>query len=176
MTFIDNSYNIDRAIRRAINASLRDAGDHFVQKATEKVPIKTGDLQRSLYADKVNQTSTGFDIEIGAASDHAAAIEWGTASRGEPFTPGDGVDYSFWPTTPPGKRTWKPYPIYPKHGKYLRWVDGSGQQHFARYVIHPGIEPQPFARPSLDALRLGDFKSIVAARVRSELGKFKDNR
>lgn len=39
-----------------------------------------------------------------------------------------------------------PHTIHAKPGKTLRWVDESGQVHFAKSVRHPGTAAQPFIR------------------------------
>lgn len=88
------------------------------------VPVKSGRLR-----DSIRIKSYPGRIEIGPDGvDYAVYIEYGTGSRGE------------FPTGP--------YEIRPKKpgGTLIFKVDGKTVG--AKMVIHPGIRPQPFARPA----------------------------
>lgn len=40
----------------------------------------------------------------------------------------------------------RPHPIFPRRKKWLRWMDASGNQHWRKFVNHPGTKPNPFLK------------------------------
>ena len=56
--------------------------------------------------------------------------------------------------------------IYPKRGKYLTWKGPDGKWHRATRVVTQPMEPRPFLRPALDAMRPKIVQRIADAGKR----------
>lgn len=167
----DNATRIKEAFAQGSMEGVRDAMDRIVELAKERVPVKHGTTQRMISAGPVSRKGKRIQGKFGAYAPNSAALEWGTAGRGEPIgsTYHSPVGVNDWPRMPPGKRTFAPYiikPIPPR--KFLRWEDERGV-HFRRQVTHPGIEASPFMRPAIDIVRVREGPRIIAARIERRL-------
>jgi phage gpG-like protein len=60
----------------------QDAGAYAVKKALTRVPVKTGDLKRSIRTE-----TDGKDIYVEAGMDYAAVVEFGSEKRNRPPKP-----------------------------------------------------------------------------------------
>lgn len=126
------------ALRAGMREATEDMADFVVQVAKGFVPVDTGALSRSIMAKEPVEERDGVSVMIGAFSPHAAAVEYGSAVRGEPM---GSAPPAGWPTPPPGKRWYEKYKIENAFG-----IKGLT-------VLHSGIHAQPFLRPSLDELK-----------------------
>lgn len=171
----DNSDQIMQGIRTGMMKAMRDVADRIVELGIMYAPVGegtgAGNLQRSISVSKFSVSQTGVEIEYGAHTEYAAAQEFGSAARGEPFVPytGQGQD---WPTVPPGKQTWKPYKITPNERDYLRF-EIDGEVIFTKEVIHPGVKPQPYMRPAIDKVRFEEGEKLIKKRFKEQLAPFK---
>jgi hypothetical protein len=167
----DNRTILMDAIRRGAVKGIRDSADRIVELAKDRVPVSTGNLERSIQAKPVRSSLTRVSAEFGAYSGYAAAVEFGTAGQGEPFGSAyiSPVGADDWPLIPPGKKRFGPYKIRPRPPRRaLRWVDNHGV-HFAREVTHPGIQSQPYMRPAVDIVRHREAPRILRERIQGEI-------
>lgn len=135
-TFVEDVMD---ALRAGMREATEDMADFVVQVAKGFVPVgETGNLSRSIMAKEPVEQRDQVSIMVGAYAEYAAAVEYGSATRGEPM---GSAPPAGWPTPPPGKRWWAKYPI----------EDAFGIKGLT--VFHPGIEPKPYMRPSIDMLR-----------------------
>ena len=114
--------------------------------------VNTGALSRSLHiAMKRKSVAYGWVRATLVAGNrevyYAHMIEFGTAS----FYTGR------------GKTVGKPYEIRPRNHKSLFFAGLMRE-----VIVHPGIHPQPFMRPALDA-HSNDAIAAVAATIRDKL-------
>lgn len=88
-------------------------------QAKMNVPVKTGNLGRSIQEDNLRVTGP-FRVEGGvtATANYAAAVHDGSG----------------------------PYVIRPKKGKFLKFPGRDGRDVFVRQVRHPGSRPRPFLK------------------------------
>lgn len=80
-TVLSDLQGIASALQTGIKPALEAGGKAGLVEAQNKVPVRTGNLQRSLYAE-VKENS----LEIGGRANYTAYVEFGT-SRGLPARP-----------------------------------------------------------------------------------------
>lgn len=136
------------------------AGCSVLQKeAQARVPVKSGALRNSIRVSfaRRSQRYGWLRAHVRAGNKdawYAHLIEYGTAS----YYAGPG-----------GNSVGKPYEIRPKNAKSLFFAG-----LFSQVVVHPGIRPQPYMRPALDAAAapaLDAFADYVRRRLPRELAK-----
>jgi HK97 gp10 family phage protein len=186
----DNRERIRQAVERGIKRGLLDIADRIAFLAWQNAGSFTnsGDLQRSIStatnqgaaynleitrvkADGTEQkertgervevpviipkrTDKGFSIEFGCYVPYAAAVEFGS----NPHV-----------IEPDPERTYVAGKL--RTNPSLRFTLGDGKQEvFAKRVMHPGTEPQPFMRPAIEQVRK-EAKAIMARAIREELKK-----
>jgi HK97 gp10 family phage protein len=73
--------SFDSAMQRHIQEQLSKWAEIVKTDAERRVPIRTGYLQSTIYA-----KTLGWQIEVGAEAEYAAAVEFGTAyTRAQPY-------------------------------------------------------------------------------------------
>lgn len=152
----DKSGEVRRAIIKGAKRGLVKAADRIIEQAILRVPVRQSKLQASIDKKPVVVTPSDISIELGAYSPYAAPIEYGSAGRGEPDAP--------------GKKARGPYPIRSKSGKALRFRGQDGKMIFRKKVMHPGVVPQPFFRPAIDAVA-PSINEIIGSEIDKELRK-----
>lgn len=155
----DHTTRALRAMLRGAKLGVQKAGDAVAaeafrihQQKSENVENVVGD---QIEAKQAVLARDGASCEVGSYHDASAAIEFGSAGRGEPDAP--------------GKKRYGPYKITPNPPReFLRWEGEDGQVHFAREVTHPGNFPKPFMRPAIDST---DIHELIGQSIRSEVAK-----
>lgn len=101
-------------------------------QAKMNVPVKTGNLGRSIQEDPI-VFSGPFRLKTGvtATADYAAAVELGS----------------------------KPHVIRAKNGQFLKFPGRDGKPVFIREVNHPGTRPRPFLRNAADQIAAEETRS-----------------
>lgn len=167
----DRSKKIKQAIIRGIERALLNASDRIVEHARNRAPTgDTGTLQRMISSSDVRFDAESASVTYGSYAPYSAAVEFGTAGRGEPFGSSYVSEFGAndWPRVPPGKQTFGPYVIRPKHASALKFKVG-GKEVFAKQVIHPGVRARPFMRPAIDEVRHVEFQRLVIREVRESI-------
>ncbi len=149
-TYKDNGPKIRRAMLRGAKKGLEDLADDIVYQARQRAPVKRGTLARGIKRDPVEEREDGLSTAVRATAPHSAAQEYGSGERGER----------------PGKK----YPIRPKKRKFLRWEGSDGKERFATIVWHPGVYPQSYFRPAIDAVE-PDAERRIAKKINDEVRK-----
>jgi hypothetical protein len=134
------------AIGDAPRGMLRDVGLHAVHEAQALVPVRTGNLRRTIRMGAL--TDTYVEIRAGGQRDigYAASVEFGSAA----------------------------HVIVPRNRKVLAWGGartlggrlrkGSSATNFARRVNHPGTKAHPYMVPGMNkALEIVGITGIVKA-------------
>lgn len=152
----DKTQQLSQSIDYFCEEALRSISEEVARKARRRVPRNTGAMARAISIDPVRKggdPSEGDDTNdwvAGVFVDHeaAAAVEFGSARRGEPFVnpPAD------WPQeAPPEKQANEPY----FNAWYQKNIDIP--KHGGRYKgKHPGVRPRPFLRPSISEVCFRD--------------------
>ena len=171
-SFKNNIKKIQKAMVVGIIKGIEDLGDLICEYAMQQVPVQTGNLMRSISANKnmgaliklsdkdyvtvpVNFAKVHKDgrvtFEVGAYAPYAAAVEFGS----------------------------KPHVIRPKNKEMLHWKGVNGEKFFAFKVNHPGTDPQPFMRPAIDEVKGKKSMDLIMNAVNNEMiavaGKAKDD-
>ena len=57
--------------------------------------------------------------------------------------------------------------ILPRNASVLHWVGEDGQDHFAKYVYHPGTRAHPYVRPAITVSRkpISDYLQRKVAKA-----------
>lgn len=72
-TTLSDLKRIADSLKSGVKPALEAGGKAGLQTARDKVPVKTGNLQRSLYAE-----TTENKLEIGGRADYTLYVEFGT--------------------------------------------------------------------------------------------------
>lgn len=143
---IDNNKLLLRVMQKGAMKGVKRVADAIVEEAKKKVPVREGNLLRSIDSQQPKAVGKeGASCELGAYADYALFVEYPTM----------------------------PHDIVPKTRQALRWEGGDGEVHFAKRVHHPGTDGQPFMRPSVDKLKpRGPF--MIEEEIRLELRKVQE--
>lgn len=76
--FTSNLKNIEAEFNKRTKKSLEDIGDFIVDEAKEKVPVKTGELKRSIEKDVQDNK-----LNVGSNLDYSVHVEIGSSGRVE---------------------------------------------------------------------------------------------
>lgn len=146
--------------------ALQDITEAVAKRARLRVPRKTGAMSSAISTDAVRKGGVpgeGDDPQAwvgGVSVNHggAAAIEYGSARRGEPFVAAP----SGWDSIPPPDKSVND-PYYNSY--YHRNIDIP--KHGGRYRgKHPGVRPKPFMRPAINDVCLeGDEAERIFERA-----------
>ena len=124
----ENSKRFKQAMQRGLERAVQDIGDQLVMDAVRLVPVRTGNLQRSIQWINDENDKSKISIIFMATAPYAASVEFGVR-----------------PYMHPG--------VKPKRKKYLRFTPkGSDKPIFVKEVkpfMHPGQAAKPFMRPSI---------------------------
>jgi HK97 gp10 family phage protein len=149
------------AATNAIKRGLIISGMLVAQRATRRAPRLTGRLKRSITHGKpYKRGRTGWAIDVGTNVEYARAQELGSGIHAE----GGG----------------QPYPIRPVKKKALAFVWPDAPAHIKpspetgkvvlAKVMHPGVKPQPYLRPALNA-SIQEIKGILLSSLITGLRK-----
>lgn len=72
----DHIPNLLDTLQAKLNAALYEVGERIYDTAYDLVPVRTGNLQRSLF---VEQDEATGEVVVGAAADYAEYVELGTS-------------------------------------------------------------------------------------------------
>ena len=74
-----------RQVMKLVNKAAKAALEEGYAVARKKVPVRTGELQSSIYA-STDVTRRGVNIELGADAPYAGFVEYGTSRmRAQPY-------------------------------------------------------------------------------------------
>lgn len=121
--FADELREIESEVDEAFSKGLEDTGESMVKTAKRKAPVKTGELRESIGLDQEAQLRFRFE----ATADYAMAIEFGSGLHG-----------------PTGSK----YRIEADDGGYLKFENQNGETIYRKFVMHPGVEENPFFVPA----------------------------
>lgn len=107
-------------INGQVKAYMEALAKRIERDAKTLCPTDSGRLKRSIDHELDGHSVSTYVARIGTNVRYAIFVEFGTG----------------------------PHVIRAKNGKMLRWEAG-GEVHFARGVLHPGTQAQPFLRPAL---------------------------
>ena len=117
------------------NRLVESLNERTVPLAKADAPVgQTGELRDSIYAEASEDDPMG--AEYGASSEHAVFVVGGT----------------------------RPHEIEPRERKALAWSGSGGETVFAKRVMHPGTEPNPFLMDAL-ASTMGDICNDVVESI-----------
>lgn len=143
------------ALRRDIAQSVRAAGDEAVRVAKAgSFKDRTGNLRNTIFVNVIGWLSDTFCVKVQAPAEYAHFVDQPTQA------------HDIWPKAVhgligpvrSGQSRRAEGPGQHQHivglGRFLRWKDDSGQQHFARMVRHPGTTGTRFFASAIDAAQL----------------------
>lgn len=152
-------------------AGLAKSAEILVEEMKQKLS-STGDagytypdaIAKSISTDAPKQDMDGASVEIklgGEDAPMAAAFEWGSGERAERGTK---QDYPIVARNAPLLGfLWK-YPS-PLGRKYLKPSDEAVS---FKSVMHPGIAPNPYIRPSIDDTK-GEIRKVLGKAFKADL-------
>lgn len=135
-----NLNGIEARLENAVKRGLIAWAMLIAQRATQKAPVLTGRLKRSItFSMPVQVAQMVWQSVVGTNVIYAATQELGSGLYG------------------PKKQK---YPITPKKATVLAF-EWMGQQRFFKHVMHPGVKPQPYLRPSFNETKATGVRLLM---------------
>jgi phage gpG-like protein len=136
----NNLKGIEAKLENATKRGLIAWAMLVAQRATQKAPVLTGRLKRSItHTMPVMIARMAWEAYVGTNIEYSAVQELGSGLYG------------------PKKRK---YLITPKRASVLAF-EWMGKQRFFKHVWHPGVKSQPYLRPALNETKREGTKLLL---------------